>query len=275
MTVKFDALTPVPSPEALSEARRRSQERLDRQARANAVRREQLLDVAQAVIESQGLEGFNMRVIARQAGYTAGALYAYFDGKEGILLALQRRVLDRLADAVRAVKPPRPARSARMLAMPGDDAGSVSFGGLGPAQVLYLAQSLAWWRSLALDPGGFQLLLLRPALVAASGAQATQETPLAGAAAVLGDLEGLLQPCRDSLLACGLSEGAAYELHRELVACGLGLLALATASGHSHLDGLEAQWRGTLQRWLAQSLAPLARPADAHGAGDQGDLFVG
>lgn len=269
MKVKFDTLTPVPSPEDLAETRARNQERLDRQARANGVRREQLLDVAQELIDAQGLDGFNMRVIARRAGYTAGALYAYFDGKEGILLALQRRVLDRLADAVQGVKTPRTSRGARSSATGTQDAKAPSAIGLGVAQQLYLARSLAWWRRLAQDPGGLQLLLLRPSLVAAVAAPVAHD-PLSGPAATLGDLEAVLQPCRDSLLACGLDETEAYLLHRELVACGLGLLALAAASGHSHPEGLEAQWRGTLERWLAVSMQPIAA-----GPVDQADLFVG
>jgi AcrR family transcriptional regulator len=270
MKVKFDELMPVPSPQDLAEARERVQERQDRQARANSARREQLLDTAQALIDAQGLDGFNMRVMARRAGYTAGALYAYFDGKEGILLALQRRVLDRLADAVQGVKPTRPSRATR----PGPVGRQAVAVGL--PQQLYLAQSLAWWRCLAQDPGGFQLLLLRPSLVAAAGAPATQG-PLGGPAAMLGDLEAALQPCRDSLLASGLDETEAHLLHRELVACGLGLLALATASGHSEPGGLETQWRSTLERWLAVSLRPTLAPQATDGtpAGpiDQADLF--
>ena len=276
MKVKFDALTPVPSPQDLAEARERIQERLDRQARANAIRREQLLDVAQDLIDAQGLDGFNMRVIARRAGYTAGALYAYFDGKEGILLALQRRVLDRLADAVQGVKLPRASRGARPGPAGTQEAKTAPAVALGVAQQLYLAQSLAWWRRLAQDPGGFQLLLLRPSLVTAVGSPAAQD-PLSGPAAMLGDLEAVLQPCRDSLLASGLDETEAYLLHRELVACGLGLLVLATASGHSEPGGLEAQWRSTLERWLAVSLRPTLAPQGGDGtpAGpiDQADLF--
>jgi AcrR family transcriptional regulator len=268
MKVKFDVLMPVPSPQDLAEARERIQERQDRQTRANSARREQLLDTAQELIDAQGLDGFNMRVMARRAGYTAGALYAYFDGKEGILLALQRRVLDRLADAVQGVKLPRSSRGTR----PGSVGRSVV--ALGLPQQLYLAQSLAWWRCLAQDPGGFQLLLLRPTVVAAVAAPATQG-PLGGPAAMLGDLEAVLQPCRDSLLASGLDETEAYLLHRELVACGLGLLALATASGHSQPGGLEAQWRSTLERWLAVSLHPVPQAGDGATAGpiDQADLF--
>jgi hypothetical protein len=94
---------------------------------------------------------------------------------------------------------------------------------------------------------------------------------------MLGDLEAALQPCRDSLLASGLDETEAYLLHRELVACGLGLLALATASGHSEPGGLETQWRSTLERWLAVSLRPTLAPQATDGtpAGpiDQADLF--
>lgn len=273
MNIKLETLTPVPSPAAVAEARVRTQERLDRQARAQAARREQMLSVAQAVIDAQGLDGLNMRVIGRRAGYTAGALYAYFDGKQGILLALQRRVLDRLGDAVKAVKAAKPARAGRM----GGSAAAAMV-----ARQRYVDQSLAWWRQLARDPGGFQLLLLRPSLVSAEAsrtATAPETAPIAGPPATLGDLEDVLQPCRDSLLELGLVEQGAYQLHRELVACGLGLLALAAASGHSHPDGLEAQWRSTVERWLDMSAGPLAPAsggvADQAGTSDQASLFPG
>jgi AcrR family transcriptional regulator len=251
-----------------AEARARQQERLDRQARAQAARREHMLNVAQAVIDAQGLDGLNMRVIARRAGYTAGALYAYFNGKQDILLALQRRVLERLEDAVKRVKVVKPGRGGRLV---GDAGATVA------ARQRYVDQSLAWWRQLARDPGGFQLLLLRPSLVS-TGASPAETTPLSGPPATLGDLEEVLQPCRDSLLELGLTEQGAYQLHRELVACGLGLLALAAASGHSHPDGLESQWRSTVERWLdmgAGPLPPVAGGSGPAGVRDQASLFPG
>ena len=86
-------------------------------------------------------------------------------------------------------------------------------------------------------------------------------------------------PCRH--VSCSrrlrLPDAVAYPLRRERVACGLGLLALATGSGHSHPDGLDSQRRGTVARWLILRAAP-ATPGPtgtAAAATDQVDLFSG
>lgn len=60
-----------------------------------------ILDAARRVFEAEGLEGASMRAIAKEAGYTAGAIYAYFPSKEALYGALLDESLDRLATAVR------------------------------------------------------------------------------------------------------------------------------------------------------------------------------
>ena len=47
-------------------------------------RRASVLAAAQRVFEAKGLEGANMRAIAREAGYTVGALYFYYKNREEI-----------------------------------------------------------------------------------------------------------------------------------------------------------------------------------------------
>ncbi|MFH5207554.1 TetR/AcrR family transcriptional regulator [Antrihabitans sp. NCIMB 15449] len=74
-----------------------------RAARRDAVaemKRTIILDAALAVFEADGLEGASMRTIAKAAGYTPGAIYAYFPSKEHIYAAALGASLDRLRIAV-------------------------------------------------------------------------------------------------------------------------------------------------------------------------------
>jgi AcrR family transcriptional regulator len=266
MNVKFDTIEPVPSAQSLAAAQQRADERQERQSRSMSQRREQLLDVAQELIQSQGVDGLNMRLMARKAGYTAGALYAYFNGKEVILSALQGRVLDGLAVAVEGARASKPTRSTRgekhaEASMLDDDRPSTM------ARSLFVAQSLAWWRCLARDPDSLQLLLVRAVPVAGVAA-------LEGGAGGVAGLEEALDVCRQSLLAMGMQESMAYQLHRELLACGLGLLLLAAASGHGQPAGLESQWTAALERCL-HSACFIELPAEpAASNARQQDLFV-
>lgn len=75
--------------------------RTTRQDAVKALKRELILDAARQVFEVEGLEGASIRAIARQAGYTAGAIYFYFPSKEAIYGAVLDESLDRLNAAVR------------------------------------------------------------------------------------------------------------------------------------------------------------------------------
>ena len=57
----------------------------------NDSRRALMLDAARSVFERLGIEGASIREIARQAGYTPGAIYSYFENKEAIYGALDRK----------------------------------------------------------------------------------------------------------------------------------------------------------------------------------------
>lgn len=59
-----------------------------------------ILDAARAVFEAEGLEGASLRAIAKVAGYTPGAIYAYFPSKEALYAALLDESLDRLTAAI-------------------------------------------------------------------------------------------------------------------------------------------------------------------------------
>jgi AcrR family transcriptional regulator len=64
------------------------------------MKRQMILDAARRVFEKDGLLGANMRAIAAEAGYTAGALYNHYESKEEIYGDLLSQSLDRLNHAV-------------------------------------------------------------------------------------------------------------------------------------------------------------------------------
>jgi AcrR family transcriptional regulator len=78
------------------------QARRDRQQAQSDARRAGVLDAARAVFGQTGVEGASIREIARQAGYTPGAIYSYFESKEAIYGALLAESLERLNAAVDA-----------------------------------------------------------------------------------------------------------------------------------------------------------------------------
>lgn len=71
-------------------------DRLDTVAEA---KRKIILDAALRVFADKGLHETNMRGIAKEAGYTPGAIYGYFPSKEHIYAAALRESLTRLRDA--------------------------------------------------------------------------------------------------------------------------------------------------------------------------------
>ena len=87
--------------------------RTARKAAVADLKRNLILDAAAEVFARDGLEGTSMRALAREAGYTAGAIYFHFDSKEAIYAALLERSLDvlgeRTRDAADVDLPPRSA----------------------------------------------------------------------------------------------------------------------------------------------------------------------
>jgi AcrR family transcriptional regulator len=99
-------------PQAISSsAAPRDKQRHARRAAVNEAKRTHILAAARAVFQERGLEGANLREIARRAGYVAGSIYSYFDSKEAIYGALLAESLERLNAAVAAGAPE--SRSAR------------------------------------------------------------------------------------------------------------------------------------------------------------------
>jgi AcrR family transcriptional regulator len=50
--------------------------------------RSAILDAAGDIVAAEGVDGLTIRAVAQVVGYSAGALYEYFDSKEAILAAL-------------------------------------------------------------------------------------------------------------------------------------------------------------------------------------------
>jgi AcrR family transcriptional regulator len=64
---------------------------------------ERIVDAAEARVLGGGVEALTMHGLARDLGYTVGALYRYFPSKEAVVLAVVARALDVLhADLVRS-----------------------------------------------------------------------------------------------------------------------------------------------------------------------------
>jgi AcrR family transcriptional regulator len=61
---------------------------------SKAQTRERLLAAARTVFAARGFHGASVEEIAAEAGYSTGALYSNFDGKEALFLALLDREID-------------------------------------------------------------------------------------------------------------------------------------------------------------------------------------
>lgn len=173
------------------------EQRLQRQQALGEARRALVLDAARAVFAEVGIEGASIREIARRAGYTAGALYSYFDSKEAIYAALLQESLERLEAAVTAARVPRDR----------------------PTKTLS-AKALAWFNFYLrhprdLDLGFYLVHGLGPKGLTSEFNQSLNQRLLQ-----------ILQPCEDALVALGLDEVAARRENAALFAHGMGLLLL-------------------------------------------------
>src|SRR3954452_3213778 len=67
-----------------------------------AVRREQLLDAAEAVLTERGLSATTVADVAQAAGVAKGTMYLHFESKAELLAGLRARYMQRLTDAALA-----------------------------------------------------------------------------------------------------------------------------------------------------------------------------
>ena len=184
--------------------------KLQRQQALNDSRRALMLDAARSVFERLGIEGASIREIARQAGYTPGAIYSYFDNKEAIYGALLAESLERLNAAVDAA---------------GADASS-------PADLLQ-AKASAWFGFYAVNPRDLDL-----------GFYLVQGMQPRGLTSEINDqlnsrLYDALRPCDQAMRAMGLSAEDALRENTSLFAHGVGLLLLHH-TGRIRLFGQDA-----------------------------------
>ena len=73
--------------------------------------RERLLNAARTVFARGGYHGATVDEIASEAGFSTGALYSNFDGKEDLFLALMEREIDAHAREIPAAVETRAIRS--------------------------------------------------------------------------------------------------------------------------------------------------------------------
>lgn len=90
--------------------------RASRREAVRAFKRAAILDAAKAVFYEHGLDGASMRTIAAAAGYTVGALYGYYPGKEHIYADILADSLAALGKAVREAAAATPDAKARARA---------------------------------------------------------------------------------------------------------------------------------------------------------------
>ncbi len=88
--------------------------RAERHEAVNELKRGLILNAARRVFEAEGLEGATMRAIAKEAGYTAGAIYFHFPSKEAIYGAVLREMLERLQTAINTAVEQTPKASQRL-----------------------------------------------------------------------------------------------------------------------------------------------------------------
>ncbi|HEV2998885.1 MAG TPA: TetR/AcrR family transcriptional regulator, partial [Solirubrobacteraceae bacterium] len=69
---------------------------------SKALTRERLLAAARGVFASRGFHGASVEEIAAEAGYSTGALYSNFGGKEDLFLALMEHEIDAYSQEIAA-----------------------------------------------------------------------------------------------------------------------------------------------------------------------------
>ncbi len=284
MSVTFDAIRPLPSPEEQQKANALRQVRQSRQARAAELRRAQLLVVAWDMLKELGLAGFNMRALGLRAGYTAGAMYGYFASRDHILQALHERWMEELSSAVTQVRWPRRTRRTTSDAGAESPVGARGHGvdAVADARERFLVRSEVWWNHLTREAFAVPLLLLHgeqhEAGSSASGlieADADKSWPNR---TPLGSLELATHACVQDLEVAGWAPDRALRLQRDALCLGVGLAVLGGVHGR---DGEPVSsspaadgFRQTLECWLHRGDAP-ARVQGRTRGGGQPDLFAG
>ena len=90
--------------------------KFQRQKALTETRRSMVLSAARTVFTQSGLERASIREIAKKAGYTPGAIYAYFPSKQHILSALLLDSLNQLTERVQQARPSKGMSGGVLLA---------------------------------------------------------------------------------------------------------------------------------------------------------------
>lgn len=70
--------------------------------------RELIIQAATDIVEQSGLSGLSAREIAKRVNYSPGTLYNVFENLDDLLLTIEARLLDRLANRLDSVDPANP-----------------------------------------------------------------------------------------------------------------------------------------------------------------------
>lgn len=204
-------------------------------ARRQAVRgfkRAAILEAAKRVFVSGGLEGASMRQIASEAGYTPGALYSYYPGKEHIYADL---LSDSLAELGRAV---------RQASAAGDDPRARAGAGCHAFYAYYHGHPMDLDLGLYLFQG-----------IGRRGLTGELDRQLNGR------LIGVLRPISEAIAGLGCGPETA---HRETVAALCQLCGVLLLERTGRLKVLEQAGEDLIGRYLAEMIARVdAKPADS------------
>ncbi len=75
---------------------------LDNRTLRRLERREEILSRALSTVVEGGVDSLSINTLAKEIGFTPGALYRYFDSKDALIAELAQRVLDELSGALEA-----------------------------------------------------------------------------------------------------------------------------------------------------------------------------
>jgi len=133
-------------------------------------RRRQIMDAAIACFRRRGFHQATMQEICAEAGISAGALYRYFTGKDELLLAMQKHVLDGIRADLAVVREAASAHAESERMSDGDQA------------LLVVLAAIHTYRSIAVRrPAEYTLLAVTTAdprpLVDDTSARASEMLP--------------------------------------------------------------------------------------------------
>ena len=149
------------------------------------VRRQQVLDAAEAVLLRQGLDATTMADVATEAGVAKGTPYLYFESKTALLAALRSRYLERFGEALGTAATGSPARR---LARFVDELYAFSAANAGLHHVLFHEAGFSERDAFA----GAHAMLAEIVTAGVSAGEMTAPHPELAAVFVLHGLHGLL-----------------------------------------------------------------------------------